>query len=204
MAHRVTLKGVRLSFPDLFVARAVQEKGEPRFSAAFLLHKEENKAGIDELRAAIWSVAKEKFTDKAKELIKKNKLTLCLHEGSEKDYEGYGDDNMYVSASSKIRPHVVDRDRSPLAEADGRPYAGCYVNAVVDLWAQDNQFGKKINAELKGVQFVEDGEAFGAPPLNPEEAFEDLDADKPNKGKKEGAKAPKGDNEEPDDDEIPF
>jgi hypothetical protein len=32
---------------------------------------------------------------------------------------------------------------------------------VVELWAQDNQYGKRINASLGGVQFAKDGESFG-------------------------------------------
>ena len=53
-------------------------------------------------------------------------------------------------------------DRSPLTEADGVIYAGCYVNASIEFWAQDNNFGKRINAQLRGVQFNGDGDAFSA------------------------------------------
>ncbi|MNP74169.1 hypothetical protein D3C76_1710040 [compost metagenome] len=31
---------------------------------------------------------------------------------------------------------------------------------IVDIWAQDNSYGKRINAQLQGIQFVKDGEAF--------------------------------------------
>ena len=34
------------------------------------------------------------------------------------------------------------------------------MNAIVELWAQDNNYGKRINASLAGVQFAKDGEAF--------------------------------------------
>ena len=58
---------------------------------------------------------------------------------------------------------------------DGRPYAGCIVNGQVDVWAQDNpEFGRRINAELTGVQFVRDGEAFsGGAPAKPDD-FDDV------------------------------
>lgn len=171
---QLKLEQVRLSFPDLFVAKSVQADGEPKFSAAFLLDKEEHADLIVQCKTLAWAAAKEHFKDKAKELIQKGKLKIFLHEGNEKDYEGYDESNMYISASSKKRPTVIDRDKTPLAEADGRPYAGCYVNAVVRVWVQDNQFGKRINAELMGVQFVKDGEAFGAAPLS-DDAFENLD-----------------------------
>jgi len=48
-----------------------------------------------------------------------------------------------------------------LTENDNRIYAGCYVNAIVVLWAQNNNYGKRINANLLGVQFVADGSPFG-------------------------------------------
>ncbi|WP_244126983.1 ssDNA-binding protein, partial [Xylella fastidiosa] len=65
-------------------------------------------------------------------------------------------------------------DRTPLAAQDGRPYAGCYVNANIELWAQDNNYGKRINASLGGVQFLRDGEAFAGGGVASVEDFEDL------------------------------
>ena len=59
------------------------------------------------------------------------------------------------------RPMVIDRDKSPLTEDDNKIYAGCYVNAVIELWFQNNGFGKRVNANLLGVQFLKDGEPFG-------------------------------------------
>jgi len=29
---------------------------------------------------------------------------------------------------------------------------GCYVNALLELYGQDNKYGKRINASLKGIQ----------------------------------------------------
>jgi hypothetical protein len=208
VSNQIKLVNVRLSFPDIWKAKAVQEGAEPKYGAHFLLDKEGDAQQIKDLKQAIWVAAKEKFGEKTKELISKGKLHLCLHEGSEKDYDGYTEKNMFVSASSSKRPLIVDRDRSPLAEDDRRPYGGCYVNAVIRIWVQDNQFGKRVNAELLGVQFAKDGEAFGAAPLS-EDAFDVLPDDKKDKGKgKGGAKAEAGNGngggEPDDDDEAPF
>ena len=41
-------------------------------------------------------------------------------------------------------------------------YSGCYVDCSVEIWAQDNQYGQRVNAQLRGVMFVRDGDAFGA------------------------------------------
>jgi len=84
---------------------------------------------------------------------------ICLRDGDDVEYAGYAG-HMSIKASSSKRPMVLDRDRSPLAEDDNRLYAGCHVNAIIELWAQNNQWGKRINANLLGVQFFKDGEPF--------------------------------------------
>ena len=66
-----------------------------------------------------------------------------------------------LSASDDRRPVVVDRNRSPVVAEDDLIYAGCFVNAKVRLWVQDNQYGRRINANLMGVQFVKDGDRLG-------------------------------------------
>ena len=70
--------------------------------------------------------------------------------------------------------HVLARTTYTV-EADGLPYSGCYVNASIELWAQDNNYGKRINASLRGVQFYRDGDAVagGGGPAS-EDEFDDL------------------------------
>jgi hypothetical protein len=83
-----------------------------------------------------------------------------IHNGDAKaTYEGY-EGNLFFNASNKVRPTVVNRDRSPLTAQDGVVYSGCFVNVIIDVWAQDNEYGKRINAQLQGVQFFKDGDAF--------------------------------------------
>ena len=55
----------------------------------------------------------------------------------------------------------VETKYEPLTEDDNRIYSGCYVNASVELWYQKNAYGKRVNANLLGIQFFKDGEAFG-------------------------------------------
>lgn len=160
----VKLKNVRLSFPALHEARGFQGS-KPAFSAVFLLNKKANIAEIALIKKAIETVTKEKWPKGTP----KNMKPPCLHDGSEKeDVDGYGDDMMYVSARSSKRIPVVGPDLTPLTEEDGKPYAGCFVNASIRLWAQDNEFGKRINAQLRVVQFLRDGEPFGEKPADAE------------------------------------
>jgi hypothetical protein len=157
---KIKLTNVRLSFPELFTAKAGQDGGEPAFTANFLLDPADPQIGM--VNAAINQVAKDKWGAKAEAVLKQMRAAdkVCLHDGDTKaQYAGY-EGNMFVASRSKTRPLVIDRDKSPLTEADGKPYSGCYVNVTLDLWAQDNSFGKRVNAQLGGVQFCRDGDAF--------------------------------------------
>lgn len=167
----VTINNVRLSYPNLFKATAFQKDQEPKFSAVFLLDKKLDAKQIEAFKAAMKAVAEEKWgVGKIPKAVK-----YCLRDGAEKeDTDGYGSDKVFFSAASAKRIPVVGRDLTPLTEQDGKPYAGCYVNAVVRLWAQDNDFGKRVNAQLRTVQFVKDGEAFGDKPADPTKEFQAL------------------------------
>lgn len=173
----LALKNVRISFPQLFSPSAFGE-GEPAYSASFLFAPDSPAAAA--IKETLQAVAKEKWADKAPAMLKTLKADnkLCLGDGERKaDKAGY-DGNLYVTARNPARPTVIDRNKSPLTAADGKPYAGCYVNAILDVWAQDNNYGKRINAKLLGVQFVKDGEPFGAGKSSASlDAFEDLGED---------------------------
>lgn len=172
---KVKLENVRLAFPQLFTPKAFGEDGsDPAYGGSFILAK--NHPAVKLINEAIETVAKEKWDDKAKDIVKQLRAAdkICLHDGDLKpDYDGFPG-NFFVASRNKARPLIVNRDKSPLTAEDGKPYAGCYVNATVDIWAQANKFGKRINATLSGVQFLKDGDAFtGAPPASPDD-FEDL------------------------------
>lgn len=161
----------RAAFLNIFEAKAY-EGGAPTYNGKFVVDPSD-KATVKLLDDAMLKVAKEKWGDKAQKifdaLVKTGKpkgIEVCFVHQSYNDsdgdpYDGF-DGMYYVSASAKAdkRPLVIDRDKTPLVAADGRPYSGCYVNVQVEIWAQDNKFGKAIRAELKAVQFVKDGDAF--------------------------------------------
>lgn len=172
---KIKLNNVRLAFPVLFEAKTVNGEGKPAFSASFLIDPADPQ--VKALNQAIEQVAKDKWGAKAEAVLKQMRAQdkVALHDGDLKSaYDGFPG-NLYVSARSSTRPLVIDRDKSPLAEADGKPYAGCYVNASVELWAQDNNYGKRVNASLRGVQFLNDGDAFaGGGGAANEDEFDDI------------------------------
>jgi len=174
---KIKLENVRLAFPALFEAKTVNGEGAPAFSAAFLMSPDH--PAIKTLQAAFEKMGQEKWGAKWPTIKKtiEAKDAFALHNGDSKaEYEGY-EGNFFVSARNKTRPVVLDRDKSPLVESDGKPYAGCYVNASIELWAQDNNYGKRINASLRGVQFLKDGEAFAGGGVASADEFDDLATD---------------------------
>lgn len=190
MSQTVRLKNVRLSFPDLFEAKEFKPGDKkPRYNASFLVEPgSDNDKAIE---AAIVAAMKEKFLTKADQKLKdfrgqSNKD--CYLDGSTKEYDGY--EGMKVLSShrrasdgpvgvydkvgtyneekKKVVPNVLKAD-------SGKPYAGCYVNAVVEIYAQDGEF-PGIRAGLQSVQYEREGDAFSGSKPPTAEDFDAVDA----------------------------
>lgn len=178
----VKLENVRLAFPTLFKPEAIGNSETKYYSAAFPIDPASD--NHKRLEAAIVEAAKGKWQNKADAILKtiREKGDIgykhrALTSGEGDVYDGF--EGMFsVNATrreDKGPPLVVNRDGTPLNANSGKPYGGCYVNATVEVWAQDNQYGKKINLMLRGVQFVKDGTAFGGgAPLDPNNEFDPL------------------------------
>ena len=151
---KIKLQNVRLSFPSLY-RKAVFGGEESKFEGTFLLDKTTHADVIKKIEAGIKAINADKHKGKTLAADK-----VCLKDGDTIEYDGYAG-NMSIKASSAKRPLVIDTDRAPLTEDDGKPYAGCYVNAMVELWGQKNQYGESVNANLLAVQFAKDGTPFG-------------------------------------------
>lgn len=166
------LPAVRLSFPHLFTPQKGDDAdSKAKYGATFILDKKIHAATIKEVQAAIATVTK---SDK----LKGRKPTkVCLRDGAEKDHlDGYGDGVMFLSARNQKRCPVVDRNLTPLVEEDGKPYAGCYVNATIEIYPYTHpKSGPGITASLRAVQFLKDGEPFGEKPADVASEFENLE-----------------------------
>lgn len=167
----VKLVNVRLSFPSVF-KKAVFNDEETKYEATFLLPKSDTKTKklIDKVIAELLQQSKVK--------VSSDKLAIrCGDEiFEEKEYDGY-EDHWVIKASSSRRPTVINRDKSPITEEDEIIYGGCYVNAVINFWVQNNKFGKRVNANMLGIQFVKDGEAFGSGDFDATDEFDEIVSD---------------------------
>lgn len=164
------VKNARLSFPSLF--QYAQYKGESleKYECTLLVEKDTPMA--EEIQKAIKEVGTE--------VLGKNwsKAKLCIQNGDDRDYDGY--ENMWaLKATTKKRPLVIDRDKSPLTEDDNVIYAGAFVNAKISLYAYTNSYGSFVAAQLEAVQFAKDGEAFGGGAGASIDDFDDISGDAP-------------------------
>lgn len=184
---KLMINNVRPGFLKCFRPEVPQGGGEPKFGTKLVIPKDHPQ--IAQIEKAMLDVAEAKWPGKGKAIFDKMVKTgkpknievpfvreAYAKNGDQDDvYDGF-EDAFYFSCSAgqNKRPLVLDKDKTVLVEQDGRPYSGCKANVQVELWAQDNNFGKAIRAEFKAIQFVADGDSFaGGTPANPDD-FDDL------------------------------
>lgn len=144
---KITLKNVRISYPDIFSPG----KKFGKFGAQFRFDeasgvKEQLEAAIDEQGvlafAARWPAVK-------KSLSQKGKL-FRINEGADKGYE----DKYFISVHNALRPMVVGRNAEPIAEEDRVIYPGCRVDVRLDISAyKHDEYGDVVSVKFLGVQF---------------------------------------------------
>lgn len=176
---RLMLIGARLAFPQLDEPKQFQGQGKPRYDATPLIPKEDTKT-IEAIEAAIRAAAAAKWGEnKADAAVKGLKASgkVAFQDGDAKaDWDGFTD-HMYIGAHAQKNapPTLLDGARNVLPRDTSVIYAGCYCAFSLEFWAQDNEFGKRINCTVRGVQFYKDGDSFGAGAPASEDEFEEID-----------------------------
>lgn len=186
MSTKVVLKDVRISFCDTLFVPKEYEAGDGKFrhSSTFLVvpgsaNDKAIQAAIKAEALAVWG----KRAEVMLESMRGNSNKYCYTKGDLKadKYDGY--EGMLVLASHRRAkdgaPGVFSQYPGPdgkaarLTEKDGKPYAGCYVNAVVEIYAQEGT-NAGIRSGLVSVQFWRDGDAFSAGSVANPDDFETL------------------------------
>ena len=176
MSNLIYLSNIRLSFPSLLKPEASVVGGVDKYSADLIMSPEHQ--GYAQFQQKVREMAVDKWTAKALpvlNLIQQDRKLRCFGNGMERvdpktfePYSGY-DGNVYLSANCLERPQLIDEqgvpvpvDNTMLYMALARKmYGGCYVNAAIQPWLQDNTHGRGVRCELVAIQFLSDGEAFG-------------------------------------------
>jgi hypothetical protein len=168
---KIMLKNKRQAFPALAKPQAIGD-GEPAYGNRLIIDPEDPDVKV--LDDAILAVAKEKWKEDGAAILKmlKEDKKVCFVHGPYYNkkkgvpYDGFeGKFNLAARRSgAKDRPTCLDKFGKKITEPsdiDRILYSGCMVNQQVEIWAQDNNFGRRINCDILGVMFAGDGPSFG-------------------------------------------
>lgn len=171
---RGTVYNVRLAYAqDLITPRAMARDdgtpGVPRYGATILIPETDTDT-LNAIQALMWAIAQEKFGAQAQGVWMEMQASgkLALKSGATKaSKEGFLG-NFFISASAKAErpPMLYHKYAGPDGKVQQLPrpnsviYSGCYANVQLSFWAQNNGYGKRINADVVAVQFAGDGTAF--------------------------------------------
>ena len=170
MSNNVTLNEVRISYPHLFQAKQINNQGDPKFSAAFII-----RADNPALRQLV-DTANRLAAEAHPGGLPHNFKTLPLTKGEDK-YPGNADYvGTYVLNTSKGsaqgRPSVVDQNMQEVIDP-GKVYPGMVVNVAVSVYTYSN-VSKGVTTGLEAVQLVRDGDRLDNKP-SVDELFKPLD-----------------------------
>lgn len=166
---KVLLKNISLGFPAIATPQAFGE-GEPAYGAKFPIvpNKEHQKL----IEAAIKEVAKDQWKDKADGILEllteDNKVCFVKKVYKSKKtgepYAGFEGAHYLSARNAKTQPTVFDKFNQPIektGEIERQAFSGANVHASVDIWAQDNKWGRRINCSLLGIMVTGEGERVG-------------------------------------------
>lgn len=185
----------RLSYCDAFKPREFEKgAGNAKYKTNILVPKEAveiggvtmgGKAQLDKIRAAIAAAKAEKWGNDKESQPRLGQSVVCMKDGDAVDSEGVPEKwvseetagHYVITASDSDAPTVVDRRKRVISEADGLVFSGSYARVVINTWGQDNKYGKRVNANLRSIQHIAKGEAFGKGGGDGTDLFGSLDDD---------------------------
>lgn len=177
----IFLSNVRLSFPHIAEPQVQQgETGERKtYNCEFILSP--NDPGWAAWMQAVMAMAVDKWKEQAQNVInlcQQDRKKRCYGWGQEKInqktfkvYDGY-DGMVFIGAARQAKdgmPQIIDEQGKPVDPANlmacqaiaRKLYGGCYVNAAIKPWMQENKHGRGIRCDLVAIQFFADGTPFG-------------------------------------------
>jgi hypothetical protein len=191
MGTIVQLKHVRIAFIDeLFTPGQFEGKGAFRHTATLIV--EPGSANDKAIQAAISKEALGAWGKKAEAMLEdlrgdKKAFSYVKNKKNQHGdiYEGF--EGMYALSGVRKQKdgaplflHNVKDSATGKAQrltgSEGVIYAGCYVNAKVEMWAQVGKYNG-IRCGLLGVQYDAPGDSFGGASRPTDEGFDALEAE---------------------------
>lgn len=148
---------IRMSYVNLFTARAMVEGQDPKYSLCVLIPKSD-KETVNKINSAI-DAAKKAGASLWGGKIPAN-LKTPLRDGDEErpDQEEYAG-HYFLNATSKQKPGVVDKNLNEILDQT-EVYSGCYGRVSLNFYAFNQAGNKGIGCGLQNVQKLADGESL--------------------------------------------
>ena len=146
---------VRFSYAHVFEPSAINEGDDKKYSVSILVPKKDLQtlARIKNAIEAATQEGKGKWNGKIPTVLK---LPLRDGDAERPDDEAY-EGMMFLNASSKNKPGIVDEDRVEVMSRDDF-YSGCFGRASVNFYAFSVSGNKGIAVGLNNLQKLEDGD----------------------------------------------
>jgi hypothetical protein len=152
---------VRFSYAHVFEPSAINEGDDKKYSVSILIPKKdlETLAKIKKAVEAAKQEGKGKWNGKIPPVLK---LPLRDGDAERPDDEAY-EGMMFLNASSKNKPGIVDENTDPVMSKDDF-YSGCFGRASVNFYAFNVSGNKGIAVGLNNLQKLEDGDRLSGGP----------------------------------------
>ena len=146
---------VRFSYAHVFEPSAINEGDDKKYSVSILIPKKdlETLAKIKKAVEAAKQEGKGKWNGKIPPVLK---LPLRDGDAERPDDEAY-EGMMFLNASSKNKPGIVDENTDPVMSKDDF-YSGCFGRASVNFYAFNVSGNKGIAVGLNNLQKLQDGD----------------------------------------------
>ncbi len=183
MAEIILVTRARLSFPHIAEPQVQKDNvtGKTRSTYNCDLILTPDNPAYKEFMQRFAELATAKWKESAQAAmgqINANRKQRCYGAGEEKvdsktfQVRGGYAGHVFISASKQAErgmPQIIDDSGKQVDPANTmacqmiarKMYGGCYVNAAIKPWLQQNETGIGIRCDLVALQFAADGEAFG-------------------------------------------
>lgn len=147
----------RLSYPALLEPKTKPNSTELAYSCSLVFPKGTD---LSKLYAAAHAAGIAKFGEgKYQQLLKLGKIRLPFRDDGEE--KGYPEGSIYLNASSKTKPQIVDQRLQMIVTDDEQGiYPGCWVRASINFYGYDTQGNRGVGVGLNNVQKVRDDARF--------------------------------------------
>lgn len=165
----------RVAFPNIFEVSKMSGK----FGLTMLFNMEAIKSNPDQviLFKGMKELVKDAQIDKWKSVDDvPDHYESPFKDGADKsDYQGYGEGVIFINATSKYQPGLVDQKKQDIIDPS-KFYGGCHARATINAYAWGYMGKAGVSFGIQNIQLVKDDEPFGGR-STPEKDFDALEVE---------------------------